>query len=419
MKEKYKSSFSDYLDVIIKWRKFIIRNVIIVTVIAIIISFLLTTKYTATATILPPNPNQDVMFGFMPTSPYSGGAGLSSLAKLSGIVPGVSTPSELFVAIMKSASVKNEIIKRFNLQNIFRTKTMYDTHGMLEEMTKLDVSIEGIISIDVTYKDKFLAADIANAYVEELDKFNTEITMTVGKKYRIFIEKRLDDTEDSLAKAEETLRNFQETHRTVALDTEIEKAIEAIAELKSKIILLEVKKGALIASSQYANPYLQDLNIELRELKRQLAKIEFGTTEQKEDEFGAGFSVPLSELPTLALEYARLFREVKVQEAIYELSIQQYEHAKIMEVKDTPTVQFLDRAAPPEKKSHPKRRLIVMFAFFLSIFCSIPIAFLLTYFEDVKLKPQQHKMLIEFKTTISQDFSKFKRYVRTRFKMHI
>jgi tyrosine-protein kinase Etk/Wzc len=416
VKETKEMSLSDYLEIIVKRRMFIIRNVIIVTVIAIVISLFLEVKYTATATVLPPNPNQDIMFGLLPTSIYSGATGFSSLAKLGGLVPGASTASDLFVEIMKSNAVKDEIIEKLDLKTKFKSKTMYHVRKILEEISDITISPEGIINVMVTNKDKYLATDIANSYVVELDKFNTETAMTVGKRYRIFIEKRLHENIDTLAQVEETLRKFQEEHRTIDLETEIISAIETIAQIKSQIILLEVKKGVLSSSSQFNNPYLYDVNKELKELKKQLSKIEFGGQDTTKKEFGAGFSVPFSELPEVAVGYARLLRDVKVQTAVFELLTQQYEQAKIMELKDTPTVQFLDQATPPERKSFPKRMLIVVFAFSLALFSSVFVSFFLEYLEEAKVKPQQHKMLITTINTVSQDFLKIKNYLKSKLK---
>ncbi|GAI07982.1 unnamed protein product, partial [marine sediment metagenome] len=204
--------------------------------------------------------------------------------------------------------------------------------------------------------------------------------------------------------------------RTIALDVEIQSAIGTIAELKSQIILLEVKKGALASSVQFNNPYLYDINKELRELKKQLTKIEFGSKQKNEKDFGAGFSVPFSELPEVSLEYARLLRNVKVQEVIYELLTQQYEQAKIMEAKDTPTVQFLDRAGIPEKKTFPKRTLIVAFAFLLSLFVNIPLVFFLEYLADVKSNPEKHAFAVKLTTDLSRDFDELKGFIKKLFR---
>ena len=406
-----KTSISDYFVVVMKWRHLIVLNVIIITLLAIVISLIIPVKYTATATLLPPNPEQEAMFGFIPgLTPGGISAGFSSM--LTGMVPGVSTPSDLYATIMTSSRIKRVLIDKYNLKKVLKAKTIHDAFLALDKITDTEISPEGIITLKVTHKDKYLATNIANSYVEELDKFNTEVAMTVGKKYRIFIEKRLNGAEDTLAKAEESLRAFQEKHHTVALDVEIQAAIETIAQLKSQIILHEVQKGAWSAAGQADNPYLYNINRDLRELRKQLSKIEFGKEDNATREFGAGFSVPFSELPEVSLEYARLYRDVKIQEAIFELLKQQYEHARIMEVKDTPTVQFLDKARVPEKKSWPRRTLIVVFAFLFSILASIPLIFTIEYVAEVKAKPAKHQYALRFFNDLSSDFSKIKLFIK-------
>jgi tyrosine-protein kinase Etk/Wzc len=412
MKKMETASFIDYLEVIIKWRKFIVRNVIVITIIAVIVSLLLTKKYTATATMLPPSSEQNMMLSFMAGGGLPGG--LSNIPGISSILPGLATPSDLYAAILRSGRIKSKIVKKFDLKRVFKAKKMYNVYEILDEITQITVSPEGIVSVSVTYKDKHLASDIANTYLAELDRFNTETAMTTGKRYRIFIEERLKDTSDSLARTEEALRQFQEKHHMIAIDIEIEKAIATIAELKSRIILLEVKKGALTSSSQIDNPYLYNINKELRELKKQLSKIEFGEKQKNKKEFGAGFSVPFSELPEVSLEYVRVLRNVKVQEAIYELLTQQYEQAKITELKDTPTIQILDRASPPEKKSFPKRAIIVILSFFGAIAANILVIFGIEYIRDERKDDKSSvSRVINILNILKTDFLTFiKRFKR-------
>ncbi len=417
MKIDKKAKFVDYLSIIVEKRYFIIKTVVSVTITAMIISLLIRPKYTATANVLPPNIQQETMFSLL-----QGGIGsnLGGLSSLGGILPGASTPSDLFAAILKSGTISSKIIYKYDLKNIFEARTMDDTHKMLKSITKIGVTPEGIISISVTWHDKYLAADIANSFVEELDKFNTETAMTAGKKYRIFIEQRLADNVDTLQQAEENLRSFQESHRTIALEEEIISAIQTIAELKSQIILLEVQKGSMSSSSNLSNPYLYNINKELRELKKQLKKIEFGDKDTTTMEFGAGFSVSFSELPEVALEYARLVRDVEVQSAIFTLLTQQYEQAKIMELKDTPTVQYLDRASPPERKSSPKRGRIVIFSAIAGLFLAIVASFMMESFEQLKNQSVEYKNWIEIFNKIGKDLQKIKikisLFFRARFK---
>jgi tyrosine-protein kinase Etk/Wzc len=408
MKSKRKSSLFEYLAIIFKWRKNFILTFFSIISLAVIISLLTVVRYTATTTILPPSSQQNDLLGLMGASIASNMGGFSGLA---GMLPGATTTSDLFAAILQSASIKGKVIEKLNLKDIFKTKTAYDTHKMLTEITKIRVSPEGIISISITWLDRNIAADIANAYVDELDKFNTETAMTTSRKYRIFIEERLQATIDTLKQAEDLFRAFQEKHHTIALDVEIENAISTLAELRGQVILLEVQKGVLASTSNLNNPRLYEINKELKELKKQLSSIETGGTSSDTTSFGAGFSVPFSQLPEVSLEYIRLYRDVKIQETVYELLTQQYEQAKIMEVKDTPTVQVLDRASPPERKSVPKRKQIVILAAFFGLICGVCVSFAMEWFEQLKSRSQDYLMLVnmynQLKTDSQKAFSKF------------
>jgi tyrosine-protein kinase Etk/Wzc len=391
MKER-SSSLIYYLSIIFKWRRVVFKTFLVITFTAAIISLLVPQQFTARASILPPNPQQD----------------LGGFSNLANFLPGGTTTSDLFAAILQSGAIMGEVVRKNNLKQAFKAKTMADALKVLEGITTIRVSPEGIVSVAVTWYERQLAADIANSYVEELNKFNSEATMTVGKKYRLFIETRLSEATDALTLAENALKKFQEDHRTVALDIEVQSAIETIAELKSQIILLEVKKGALASSSQFDNPYLYSINRELRELKKQLAKLEIGGSQKDKEGFGIGFAVPISQLPEVTLEYARLLRNVKVQEAIFELLTQQYEQAKIMEVKDTPTVQILDRAGLPEKRSLPKRRQIVTLAALFSLILGVSVSFFQEWFDHLKKQPNEYAQWINIYAKISADVHSIK-----------
>jgi len=405
MKKNRSATFFEYLGVIMKWRIFILKSCAAITMTTAILTLMLPQKFTATATILPPSQEQEAMIGLL-TSGLS--SGLSGLARMGSFVPGMSTPSDLFAAIMASGRIKSAIINKYDLIKEFKVKNMTDANEALGDITTIDVSPEGIISVSITYTDKILAADIANSYMEELDKFNNETAMTTGKKYRIFIEERLMATVDTLTQAENTLRSFQEKHHTIALDVEVEKAISTIADLKSRIILLEVKKGVLSSGSSLSNPHVYSLNKEIRELKKQLAEIELGGEDSDTTKFGVGFSVPFSELPQVSLEYFRLVRDVKVQEVIYELMAQQYEQAKIMELKDTPTVQILDRASPPEKRSWPKRSVIVFIIFLTSLFCTVVIALIVEKYNTHRIR----ELWLHVFNTLYKDFKSLKSIIK-------
>ena len=404
----------DYIQVIVKWRRLIVFNTFIISVLALIISLILPKRYTATATLIPPVEQQTSLFGL--SSLLGGGAGsLGTIGRRAGL-PGMSTPSDLFAKILESRVVMEEVIETCDLMNVYKSKRIEDALKNLAGATKIEVSREDVISISADGKTPQLSADIANAYVEHLDHFNREVTMTQGKKNRIFIEKRLTEVEKDLKKAEEDLRNFQEEHKTVSIEDEVVKAIESAAELKAQIILKDVELGVLRGYATERNPQVVRIKSEMAELQKQLKRMEEGSKEEEAPaSYGAGFSITFSKLPEVGLQLARLMREAKIQETVFTLLTEQYEQAKIMEVRDTPTVQILDPAKPPYKKSFPKRSRIVIIAFFFSLFAGTCLAFFMEYLDRMQSRPEEVSDWKRMGEAISKDLGAIKsRLFRSR-----
>jgi uncharacterized protein involved in exopolysaccharide biosynthesis len=67
--------------------------------------------------------------------------------------------------------------------------------------------------------------------------------------------------------------------------------------------------------------------------------------------------------PELQFQYERLQRQVTIKEGVLITLRRQYEEARIEEVNDTPVITVVDRAVPPDERSSPKRKLIVIVAF--------------------------------------------------------
>lgn len=377
----------DYFRVIVKWRKLIAFNTAAVTILTVIISLVLPKRYTAIATLLPPVEQPEVLG----IGSLIGGSGFGGVARMAGLT-GMATPSDVFARILKSRTVMEGVIEDCDLLAIYRAATMEEALGKLAGVTSIEISPEAIISISIDASTPVLAAEVANSYVDELDRFNREANMTRGKRNRIFIEDRLETVKKDLEAAEESLRVFQQVHKTVSLDDEVRTAIEAASDLKAQVIAREVQLGVLKEYATEQNPRVKEIRAEIAQLKRQLREIEYGSKSKGSDtKFGVGFSVPFSKLPVVGLELARLMREAKIQEVLFELLTQQYEQAKITEARDTPTIQVLDRAIPPERRSFPQRRRLVMVGFIFSLFVGVGLSFFLEYVEKLHGRPSEYQ----------------------------
>ncbi|MGH7250547.1 MAG: GumC family protein, partial [Nitrospiraceae bacterium] len=348
---------------------------------AMVVSLLLPKIYESTATLLPSLESKE-------------GGGLGALLAASGAggaaqslgisMPGApATPTDLFVAMLKSRIMADEVIKRFNLKELFEAKTMQDARKALEGNTKISISKEKVIKITVEEKDPQRAADIANYYVSNLDRLNRTLTVSKAGQNRAFIEKRLAETRVDLVKAEEDLKEFQTHNKTVAVEAQSKAMIEAAAMIQGQIMAQEVQLQVMSSYLSTDNPELSRVRSGIEELKKQLILLESGRG-GKGMLPGDRLHPAMITVPGLALDFGRLMRELKVQETLYTLLTSQYEQAKIQEARDTPTVQVLDPAIPAEKKSKPSIRLNMMIAGVLALFVGIFLAFFLEYLERIK-----------------------------------
>ena len=366
-----KLAAADLFLFLVKWRKFILANIVVVAVVLAVLSFLVPPEYTASASIMP-SLDQIMGMSMGQTGPAIGGL-LSSIPTLPGFV----SPSDIYASILKSRTIGEKIIDSLGLMSVYKTDNMEEALKSLYSNVDIKVYRTGIVEISCAAPTKMLAYRMVKLFVEELDRFNRNAVMTKGKNTRIFIERRLREVEEELKNAEEALREFNEKNKTVKLDEELLKAIEVYSDLKSQLLSYEVKRDLLRSISGAENPDLKRVEAQIAALKGKLSEIEEG----KGDGFGAGFSIPLNQLPEKSIEYARLLRDVEVKTKLYAFLVEQYETAKIMESKDTPTLQVIEKAEVPEMRSWPKRKMLVLIGAILSFVLSLLFAIVFEYLD--------------------------------------
>ena len=362
----------DYWQVISKRKWGIIALGAVMTMGTLVVSFLLPKIYESTATLLPQlESNNGVGLGAL----FASGAASSAAQSLGISLPGSpATPTDVFTAMLKSRIMADDIIRRFDLMEHYETKTMHDARGSLEGATRIVVTKEKVIKVAVEDRDPQLASDIANFYVSNLDRLNQTLSVSKARENRKFIEQRVAETQTALVKVEDALKEFQTQNRTVAIEAQSKAMIEATAMIQAQIMAQEVQLQVMGSYLSSNNPEIARVQSSISELRKQLQIMETGKS-GKERLPGDRLRPAITSVPTLALEYGRLARDLKVQETLYALLISQYEQAKLTEARDTPTVQVLDPAIPAERKSRPKILLNVLIAGILSLFVGLFWAF--------------------------------------------
>ncbi len=363
------------------WRM-IVGVPIVVAIITAIYSLLLPNIYTAKAMIL----SNDEGGGMMSTML----AQMGGLASLAGGMGGA-TKADLYIAIMKSETVKDSLIDRFKLMELYKAKLRTSVYNALDGKSVISPGKkDGIITIAVSDKDPKLAAEIANAYVEELGKRAIKLGMTGAGMNRVFLEERLVKAKVDLAAAENTLKSFQTKNKAMAVTDQARATLEGVARLRAELVAQEVQLAVLKRQFTEESQDVKRTSATIANLRSQIARMEGSASEGSMPGVGA--------MPQLGQEYMRLMREFKIQESLVELLTKQYEMTKLNEAKDVVPFQVFQTARVPELKSKPKRSIMVILATVTSGFLMIFLAFIREYVS--KMNDEDRKRWQEMRSVL-------------------
>ena len=339
----------ELLLVLARAKKRILQITIGAAIVAAIISLLIPKMYTATTTILPQQQNESAVSSM-----------LGQLAPLSGLAAadelGLKNPADLFIAMLKSRTIEDRLVDRFDLRKVYGSKRYQDARKELASRSEIIADKGGLISIAVTDRDPARSTQLANAYVEELHALNQNLAVTEAAQRRLFYQQKLDAEREDLSRAELALKQVQEKSGLVQPDAQAKAIIQSTADMRAQVAAHEVQLQAMRSSATENNPDVKRAERELAGLRGQLAKLQRDT-----GELGNGnLEVPTRQLPEAELEYIRRARDLRYHEAFYEFLGKQLEAARIDEANNAVLVQVVDPAILPEKKSSPHRLLIVL-----------------------------------------------------------
>jgi uncharacterized protein involved in exopolysaccharide biosynthesis len=318
------------------WR-FLVGTSLIAGAIALTIAFVIPPTFTARATFLAPQP-QNVAGQAL--------ASLGSLANLAGAAGGsaLRTPADQYVTLMQSATVADRMIDHFDLMKAYAVELRVDARRQLAENTRIGIGKrDGLITVDVDDHDPRRSADMANRYIEELRVLSARFALSEAQQRRAFFEGLLNTTRADLLKAEAALQasGFSQG----VLRAEPRAAADTYARLRAEVSAAEVRVQTLRRALADTAPEFQRSLAQLDALRAQLIRVE------QADRAGA---------PS---DYLVRYREFKYQETLFELFARQFEAARVDEAREGLTIQVVDPATPPERKSRPKRLLIAMGTF--------------------------------------------------------
>jgi tyrosine-protein kinase Etk/Wzc len=341
-----------------KYKRTILAITVGAALIAAAVSLVLPSTFLAVSRIMPPQQSQSLATAVLGQLGVAGG--------LSSAALGLRSPSDLYVSILKGRTIADAIIARFNLKEAYGETLDADARRALDRRVFVSAGRDGIITVEVEDREPMRAADIANAFVEELERLTFGMAMTEAGQRRLFFEKQLKLVRDDLTSAEFGLRKFLEESGLAIPEGQAQLTVSAAAHVQAEIAAKEVQVSTMRSFASENNPDLIRAEQELKTLRQQLARL--GKNSGKSD---GDVLVALRKLPRDYQVYLQRVRDVKYQETLFELLAKQYEVAKIEEAKNATVIQVIDKAIPSDKRSWPKRTLIVILSAIAAFMISV------------------------------------------------
>jgi uncharacterized protein involved in exopolysaccharide biosynthesis len=377
----------DLIDLMIalaKKKKLIIVFPLVIAILAAAISLVLPNIYRSSTKILPPQQSQSGASALL--------SQLGGVAGMAAGVAGLKSPNDLYIGMLRSRTIADKLISRFDLKTTYDVDTMEKARKKLEDQTEIVSGKDGIITVSVEDKGQKRVASMANAYVEELTKLNHVVAITEASQRRMFFENQLELAKNNLAAAEVKLKGAIDTTGVVSVDADSRAIVENIGRLRAQISAKEIQLSAMTAYITPDNPSYKRVQEELRSTRAELARLENGRVAATDS---------IDQAPgnkKEGLESIKLLRDVKYYQMLYELLGKQYEVARLDEAKDPSIIQVLDSAIMPERKSKPNRAILVIVSTTLALFAAI----LWALFSEVKRRalraPRTAAQIAELKT---------------------
>jgi len=330
--------------------------------ITLVIVLLLPNQYESTVTIMPPDSNQmgSLMAALMTK-------GSPELATLAGGLLGFQTTGALVMDLLESRTVQYRLVERFNLQRLYWARYKESARKTLNARTEIKEDRKSlVIRLTVMDHSPRRAHDLAGAYIEELNRIQTEVSTSSARRERLFIEQRLRTVKAELEDAEHEFSAYSSKHATLDIKDQAKAMVESAALLQGQMIAAQSELEGLEQIYTPANIRVRSARARVEELRKELQKLG-GAPGTTQTEIDAGELYPsIRQLPLLGVEWADLYRRVKVEETVFDLLTQRYELARLEEAKEVATINLIDLPNIPERKSGPHRLLIMLAVAFLS-----------------------------------------------------
>lgn len=351
-------------------RRFLIRLTLAGLALATAIAFLLPKWYTATTRLMPPSYGTSSELAMALPALASGGSGSggltgagSSITALAGRLLGLNSSGDIYIGVLQSRTIEDHIIQKFGLMKLYHATYPSDARKKLADLTTIKSDPNtGIVTIAVQDKSPKRAAAMARTYVTELNKVLARVNTSSAHRERVFLQQRLAKLRIKMKADAEAFSEFSSKNAAINIPAQAKAMVTAAADLQAQMIAAQAQLHGLEQIYTSNNVSVQQMKAVVAELQNQINKFggknvtpATGSTLSNNELYPS-----VRQLPLLGVKYLDLYRENKIDNAVYVLLTKEYEIARLEEARDLPTAEVLDPPVVPKKKSSPHRLLIML-----------------------------------------------------------
>jgi len=343
--------FEALLVYLYKKRWLLIANFTVVAVAASVFVFVIMDKeYSASVTFLPPS-----------------GDGMSAMSLLNLSMPSLplgGASADQIEVVFHSNHTKRRIIDEFDFVEYFKLEESVNKFGlaakMLRKYVTLKVSEKGglgmtrTVSYNVTcfHRSPDTAKLMADFVFAIVDSSVREISVDKAQRNRQFIERQIGVQNEKMDSIQIVFREFQNTHKAYNVPEQAKLSMKAYADLKATSLMNELRLSSLSSEFRGTTHEITELRRNQRVLDAKLKEYEAGDNPN---------IIPSLDLSSkLAPEYAKMVRDIEVQNQLILFLTKEYEQARLQEVRDVSPLIVVDPPFVPEYKARPKRLNILV-----------------------------------------------------------
>ncbi len=298
---------------------------------------------------------------------------------LPSIMGGATGDAQSALVILRSRSLNERAIRRFNLIRYFKITEPDTLRAMDMALLKLKQKVvgtglneeNGLVGISISTRDRQLSKAMADFYLEELDRYNREFKLTKGKRNRQFYESRVKAARASIDSLTLAVRDFQVAHKAIDIQAQTTAIIKLYSDVVSQKMIADLELDLARQNFEPDSPLLRDLTQRQSALLDKIRSIERNSSGQ----IKPAYIVDIDRIPALAQQYTQLMINLEIQKKVFEYLYPQYEASRIEELKDMPSLEIIDPPRLAGMRAFPRRGMLCVIATFLGFVLSLLLAY--------------------------------------------